>query len=52
MGDVLFLVGGIIPAGDDERLVEAGVARVFGPGTHTSDVVTYIDGRLGRDTAP
>ena len=52
MGDVLFLVGGIIPAGDDERLVEAGVARVFGPGTHTSDVVTYINGRLGRDTAP
>ncbi|MEW6244474.1 MAG: cobalamin B12-binding domain-containing protein [Bacillota bacterium] len=41
-GDVLFLVGGIIPEEDVEYLKGAGVHAVFGPGTSTDDIVTFI----------
>jgi methylmalonyl-CoA mutase C-terminal domain/subunit len=41
--DILVLAGGVIPAGDAEILVaEHSVARVFGPGTDTRDIVSYI----------
>jgi len=36
------LVGGIIPEGDVPRLLEMGVARVFGPGTSMDDIVTFL----------
>jgi methylmalonyl-CoA mutase, C-terminal domain len=42
-GDVLVLAGGVIPPDDAEVLVaEHGVARVFGPGTDTRDIVAFI----------
>ena len=41
-GDIMVLVGGTIPDADIPRLKEAGVAAVFGPGTDTRDVVTYL----------
>jgi methylmalonyl-CoA mutase C-terminal domain/subunit len=42
-GDVLVLAGGVIPPDDAEVLVEEhGVARVFGPGTDTRDIVAFI----------
>src|SRR5438874_6431997 len=41
-GDIMVLVGGTIPDADIPRLKEAGVAEVFGPGTDTRDVVTYL----------
>jgi len=45
-GDVLVLVGGIIPEEDVPFLQEQGVAAVFGPGTSTEDIVRFITGRL------
>ncbi len=39
---VLLTGGGIIPEGDMEALAEAGVGRLFGPGTPTSEAVAYI----------
>ncbi len=36
------LVGGIIPESDVPRLQEMGVARVFGPGTATDDIVAFL----------
>ena len=39
---VLLTGGGIIPEGDMEALREAGVGRLFGPGTPTSEAVAYI----------
>ena len=39
---VLLTGGGIIPEGDMEALKEAGVGRLFGPGTPTSEAVEYI----------
>jgi methylmalonyl-CoA mutase C-terminal domain/subunit len=45
--DTLVLVGGIVPDDDKTRLREAGVAEIFGPGTSTDELVTYI-----REHAP
>jgi methylmalonyl-CoA mutase C-terminal domain/subunit len=41
--DILVIGGGIIPQDDIDRLEAQGVARLFGPGTATEDIVTYID---------
>lgn len=41
-GDALLVVGGIIPAEDGEHLQAEGVAKLFGPGTSTTDIVDYI----------
>ena len=38
----LVVLGGIIPREDEPRLQEMGVARVFGPGSPTGDIVAYI----------
>src|SRR5438477_9432269 len=37
---VKILVGGIIPEADTSKLLDLGVARVFGPGTSLDDIVT------------
>jgi methylmalonyl-CoA mutase C-terminal domain/subunit len=39
---VLVTAGGIIPDDDIEPLREAGVARVFGPGTTIAEVADYL----------
>ena len=40
--DVLVTGGGIIPAEDMDALRGRGIGRLFGPGTPTADLVTYI----------
>jgi len=47
-GDVLLLVGGIIPEDDAEALKEMGVDEVFGPGTPTDEVVKFIRENIRR----
>ncbi|MDR2332470.1 MAG: cobalamin-dependent protein [Burkholderiaceae bacterium] len=42
LSDVQVIVGGIVPAKDEARLLEAGVARVFHPGAALDDVVTDV----------
>ena len=42
MDDVLVIAGGIIPESDRDRLREIGVSAIFGPGTDSSDIVTFI----------
>jgi len=39
---VLLTGGGIIPEEDMKALGAAGVGRLFGPGTPTSEAVAYI----------
>ncbi|MDQ3136779.1 MAG: cobalamin B12-binding domain-containing protein [Gemmatimonadota bacterium] len=41
--DVLVTGGGIIPADDMEALRTRGIGRLFGPGTPTSDLISYIN---------
>ena len=48
MDDVLVTAGGIIPDADIEALEQAGVARVFGPGTTIHEVGEYIRGNVHR----
>ncbi len=47
MDDVMILVGGIIPDEDVPKLKELGVSAIFGPGTHTGDIVAVIHEKLG-----
>lgn len=42
LDDVVVIGGGIIPAGDAERLRAAGIRAVFGPGTPTPEIVEFI----------
>ncbi len=42
--DALLVLGGIIPPEDVEQLERHGVAKLFGPGTSTRDIVAYITG--------
>jgi len=50
-GDILVFGGGIIPEEDIPFLREAGVARVFLPGTDTRDVVAFLREELERRRA-
>jgi len=40
--DVVVVVGGTIPDDDAEELRRRGVAGVFGPGSTTADIVTFL----------
>ncbi|MDP3064089.1 MAG: cobalamin-dependent protein, partial [Chloroflexota bacterium] len=42
MGDVVVVVGGIVPEEDKEALGALGVTGVFGPGTSTQAIVEFI----------
>ncbi len=43
LGDVVVLIGGIIPDEDVPKLREMGVTAVFGPGASTQEVVRVIE---------
>ena len=42
MADVLVVAGGIIPDEDVPALKEMGITGIFGPGTPTDEIVTFI----------
>jgi methylmalonyl-CoA mutase C-terminal domain/subunit len=46
LDDVLVTAGGIIPDDDIPALTEAGIDRVFGPGTTIREVAEYIRGNV------
>ena len=48
MEDVLVVGGGIIPEEDAPKLKKAGVAGIFGPGTHCEDIVKFIKKNVKR----
>src|SRR4051812_26704303 len=48
LDDVLVTAGGIIPDDDVPALEEAGVSRVFGPGTTIREVSEYIRENVHR----
>jgi methylmalonyl-CoA mutase, C-terminal domain len=41
--DIVVFGGGVIPDADIPRLVEAGLAAVFTPGTSLSDIAAWVD---------
>ena len=46
--DILVLGGGIIPKPDIPLMEEAGISAIFGPGTDTRDVVSFIKENLKK----
>ncbi|MCW5880049.1 MAG: cobalamin B12-binding domain-containing protein [Anaerolineae bacterium] len=48
MDDVLVVAGGIIPDEDIPMLNDLGITGVFGPGTSTQDIATFINGNVRR----
>jgi methylmalonyl-CoA mutase C-terminal domain/subunit len=50
LGDVLFLVGGIIPDEDIPELYKMGVAHVFVPGISLDNIVSFIREHLPART--
>ena len=46
MGDVIVVVGGIIPEVDRQPLKDLGIAEVFGPGTTTGSIVEFIQEKI------
>ena len=49
--DIVVFGGGIIPADDIEPLHELGVAKVFTPGTTTTEIVEWVRSTVGPATA-
>jgi methylmalonyl-CoA mutase C-terminal domain/subunit len=49
--DVLLIGGGIIPQEDVAALEGAGIARLFGPGTPSSEIVDYITAAVAQRQA-
>jgi len=46
MDKVLVIGGGVIPQEDIPNLKKAGVSEIFGPGTSTETIITYIKEHL------
>jgi methylmalonyl-CoA mutase C-terminal domain/subunit len=44
LDDTAVVVGGIVPDEDEQMLLEAGVARVFHPGSTIDEIAAYIHG--------
>ena len=48
LADVLLIGGGIIPSEDISALESDGYARLFGPGTSTEDIASWIRTEMDR----
>lgn len=46
--DILVVGGGIIPEEDIPALKESGISEIFGPGTYTDQIITYIRENLKK----
>lgn len=46
--DILVFGGGIIPKEDAENLKKVGIVEIFGPGTHTRDIVQRIKAEISQ----
>ncbi len=42
LGDVAVIVGGIVPDEEEQILLDAGVARVFHPGSAMPEIAAYV----------
>lgn len=44
LGHIRVVVGGIVPEGEHEQLLEAGVSRIFQPGARRDEIVDCVSG--------
>ena len=47
-GDIMIVVGGVVPPSDYEALYAAGAKAVFGPGTHIPEAAADLIGKLNE----
>ena len=47
LGDILVIGGGVVPHEDIGDLQEAGIKRIFTPGSSTREIAEYIVGEVG-----
>jgi methylmalonyl-CoA mutase C-terminal domain/subunit len=52
LDDVMVFAGGIIPDEDIPTLNKIGIRGIFGPGTNTEDVITFVHEQLGTSKTP
>lgn len=50
LDDVGVIVGGIVPRADIPRLIDRGVAAVFGPGTALGEIVEFLKSHGRKST--
>lgn len=50
--DIIVIGGGIIPEDDMKKLEKAGIRKLFGPGTPTSEIVDWIMANTVRKKKP
>ena len=43
LGDVMVFAGGIIPNRDRESVFEQGVRAIFGPGSRTDEILSFLE---------
>ena len=48
LSDIAVIVGGIVPDADEAMLLEAGVARVFHPGSALEEIAAEIERLAGK----
>jgi len=48
LGDIGVVVGGIVPDEDEKALLDAGVARVFHPGSAMADIASFVRELAGQ----
>ena len=48
LSDVVVIVGGIVPDADERALLDAGVARVFHPGSSLDDIAAFVRDAAAR----
>ncbi|MDG1525542.1 MAG: cobalamin B12-binding domain-containing protein [Candidatus Thalassarchaeaceae archaeon] len=44
LGEITVFGGGIIPERDRPALIEAGVSAIFGPGTTSGEMISFLEG--------
>ena len=51
-GDVTVFGGGIIPDSDIPKLKDTGIAEIFTPGTPTTEIVEWVNEKVGSGDHP
>ena len=51
VNDILVIGGGIIPDEDISGLKDCGISEIFGPGTKTDDIISYINEHVYKESA-
>ena len=50
-GDITVFGGGIIPDADIPKLKDSGIAEIFTPGTPTTEIVAWVNDKVGQESA-